>query len=117
MATYADVGAGPMRESFAFDCREGVEDQYGNVVGEFVEQFRCAACADALKGTESVMASRLTGVQPYVVTIRYSTQAAQVTPAWRARDTRAGIAYAIKTVVPRPRKDYVDMTCVVGGAA
>ena len=108
-ANLSDVGAGALRELFAFDQRINIDDGYGNEKGAFTEVFRAAGARLPLKGGEAVQASRLEGRQPYIVTIRYSVNAALVTTDWRCRDTRTGQAYAIVTHVPRGRKDYVDM--------
>lgn len=115
-ANISDVGAGSLRELFAFDHRPLTPDGYGNSEGEFAEQFRAAAGLQSLKGTEAVMASRLEGKQPYILTVRYSAQTAQVTPDWRCRNARTGVAYAITTHVPRSRKDYIDLIIVEGVA-
>lgn len=108
-ANLSDVGAGSLRELFAFDKREFVLDMYGNQTGAFAEQFRDAAARLALKGGEGVQASRLEGRQPFNVTVRYSALTASVTTDWRCRDTRTGQNYAIVTHVPRARRDYIDM--------
>lgn len=108
-ANLSDVGAGALRELFAFDKRLGVDDGYGNDTGDFHEQFRDAAARLPLKGGEAAQASRLEGRQPYIVTVRYNARTAAVTTDWRCRDVRTGQSYAIVTHVPRGRKDYVDM--------
>ena len=115
-ANVSDVGAGSLRELFAFDKRPLTPDGYGNSEGDFAEQFRSALGLQSLKGSEAVMASRLEGKQPYIATVRYSAQTAQITPDWRCRDVRTGKGYAITTHVPRSRKDYVDMIIVEGVA-
>jgi head-tail adaptor len=115
-ANIADVGAGSLRELIAFDERIDIDDGAGNTTGAFVERFRRYGAFLALKGTEVVMASRLEGKQPYVVTVRLDERTRAVTPDWRIRDVRTGVAYAITTHVPRPRKDYIDLTCIEGVA-
>lgn len=115
-ANLSDVGAGSLRELFAFDARPLTIDGYGNQEGDFAEQFRAATALQSLKGGEAVMASRLEGRQPYIATIRYTPASALVTPDWRCRDVRTGVTYAITTHVPRPRKDYIDMIIVEGVA-
>src|SRR3569833_1333913 len=107
-------GAGDLRSRIAFDKRQDVDDGYGNTQSDFIEQFTQSGALLPLKGGETVMASRLTGVQPFILTVRHSSQAAQVTTAWRARDARTGTVYDITTVVVRPTKDFIDMTCVSG---
>lgn len=113
------AGAGPLRELLAFDKRVNTDDGYGNTEGEWQEQFRCPASAVAMvKGrSETVLAARLTGIQPWLVTVRYSSASATVTTGWRARNVRSGDVYAITTVAARPRRDYIDLTCTIGEAA
>ena len=113
-ANISDVGAGALRELFAFDQRITIDDGYGNTQGEWHEVFRAATGRVAFKGGEAVQASRLEGRQPHLITIRNSTNAALLTPDWRCRDTRTGKAYAIVTHDVRPRKDYVDMIVTEG---
>lgn len=108
-ANIADVGAGALRELYAFDQRIQQDDGYGNTVGDWQEVFRAAVGRVALKGGEAVQAARLEGRQPHLITIRNSVNAALVTPDWRCRDIRSGKSYAIVTHDVRPRKDYVDM--------
>lgn len=115
-ASTSDVGAGALRELFAFDQRILIDDGYGNQVGDWQEQFRAATGRVPLKGGEAVQASRLERRQPHLITIRNSTNAALVTPDWRCRDVRTGKAYAIITHDIRPRKDYADMIVSEGVA-
>ncbi len=87
----ADVhGAGRMRGKVNFQKRgDTVEDQYGNAQsGDWTTQFTDAAQLIPLKGSEPVIAARLTGVQPYILRIRGSVAARIVTTAWRAVDAR-----------------------------
>lgn len=115
-AERATVGAGPLREKFAFDARVWTDDGAGNTSGDWLEQFVTAARRESLKGGEAVQAARLEDRQPYLVTIRYSAKAALITHEWRARDTRSGVAYGLSSVVVRPKRDYVDMIATVGPA-
>ena len=115
-AERATVGAGQLREKFAFDKRAEIDDGAGNTTGDWQEQFNCAARRESLKGGEAVMAARLERRQPYLVTIRYSTSAGLVTPDWRCRDARTSAHYAITSVVVRPRQDYIDLIVIEGPA-
>lgn len=82
-------GAGALRG--LVHCQEQVEgdDGYGNVSTGWSTRATAAANFLALRGNESVMASRLAGKQPYVVTIRSSELTRTMTPAWRLVDARA----------------------------
>ncbi|AKR55707.1 hypothetical protein XM25_07830 [Devosia sp. H5989] len=83
---------GALRYLLSFQNRLTVDDGFGNQVpgGQFETQFSLAAAMAPRTGGESVTAARLQGNQPYVVTVRYSARLADVTPAWRLVDERAG---------------------------
>jgi head-tail adaptor len=81
--------AGRMREKLNFQKRSSSDDGYGNdQAGDFETAFTAAAELVPLKGTEAVMASRLSGVQPFVVRIYSNSQSRSVGASWRAVDTR-----------------------------
>lgn len=110
-------GAGNLRERFAAESRQKVDDGAGNEVsGPWIEQCEFAASIEARRGGEAVIAGRLQGTVNYIVTGRYSAAMASVTPDWRLRDARTGATYAIRTAVPRPRRDYIDFDVVSGVA-
>jgi len=109
--------AGDLRESFAFDRRLDQNDGYGNTQSGWVEQFRCAARKVVLRGTESVMAQRLQGVQPVVITIRSSATSRLVTTDWRARDLRTGEMFNIRTVTPSEDRAAIDILAEKGVAS
>lgn len=82
-------GAGELNERLAFQKRvASADDGYGNREGSWQEQFRCAAKVQPLRGSEAVIAQRLAGVQPVIITIRSCVAARLVGPFWRAVDTR-----------------------------
>jgi len=58
--------------------------------GPFETVFTVAAGFKPLRGGEDVMASRLSGVQPYIITVRQSSQtrAVKVDTDWRMVDAR-----------------------------
>jgi head-tail adaptor len=83
------MSAGKRRQLLSFQRRSELDDGYGNVQsGDFETVFDEAAELVPLKGSEPVIAARLTGVQPYILRIPSSTAARQVTTAWRAIDKR-----------------------------
>jgi head-tail adaptor len=108
-------GAGKLREVLSFQSREIIDDGAGNEVsGPWVEQCKAAAERVALRGTETVTAARLSGKQPYLVTVRHAGNTSAVTTDWRAVDDRTGKSYAITSAVPREKRDYIDMLMVEG---
>ncbi len=113
--------AGQLHERIAFDSREPVdpaEPDSGNTEGDFAERFVLWAWARAryLRGTEAVMASRLEGRQPAIITVRASSLSRQITTDWRARDTRTGIAYAIRGITPTEDRAFFDILAESGVA-
>lgn len=102
--------AGELSERFSFEKREAVaDDAYGVSEGEWIEQFTCWTKKVPLRRGETVIASRLAGVQPFVLTIRASAQARLIKTDWRAKDTRTGEFYNIRTVEPSPDRKGIDL--------
>ena len=110
------TGAGALREVLIAQRRVEQEDDYGNTQGEWQEQARFSAAVEPRRGGEAVIAGRLQGTVTYIVTARYSAAAAAVGPDWRLVDARSGQVYAIRTWVPRPRRDYIDGDVEIGVA-
>lgn len=112
------MSAGELRERVAFDQRATVSDGYGNRQSTFVEQFSRPARIQPLRGGEQVQASRLTGTQPVIIRVRYDSQTKIIAPEWRARDTRSGLAYSIKSLMNTDEhKRYIDLLATGGEAA
>lgn len=84
------LGAGDLHWRLQFQKRGEVDDGHGNTVpgGEFLPQFTVWAHMRPLRGGESVMASRLQGRQPYIITVRHSTQTQQANENWQIVDAR-----------------------------
>lgn len=108
------MAAGPRRERIAFEKRADLPDGYGNTEGTWTSQFERAAEIVYLRGSEPVIAKRLTGVQPVVINIGYSNEAAAVDSAWRLRNTRTQETYNILSVIRDPKKMEIDFTCETG---
>ncbi|RVN04653.1 phage head closure protein [Sinorhizobium meliloti] len=109
-------GAGRLSERVSFARRVEREDEYGNTVAEWQEQFEAAAGYQHLRGGETVMAARLTNKHPVVVRLRTSTAARQVTADWKLTDKRTGVEYAIKDVTHDVDRLYIDLLCERGVA-
>jgi SPP1 family predicted phage head-tail adaptor len=88
----------------------------GETVGDWTEQFTCAARIRPLVGSEPVIAQRLTGVQPAVITVRSSSLTRTVDSSWRIRNARTGTQYNIRAVTPDERRAYIDFLCEAGVA-
>ena len=109
-------GAGPLRERLAFEVRSAVDDDYGSTIaGDYVEQFQASARVTPLKGGETVLADRLQGVQPYVLTVRYCQAAKLLKPEWRARNLRSGEIYEIKSIAnPDEKRQFIAVVAISG---
>lgn len=112
-------GAGKLREKLLFQRRALVDDEMGNEqAGDWETVFTASARLIPLKGSEPVMASRLSGVQPFILQIRSCSAARDVNPAWRAVDARnLSRVFNIKSAANFDEKNaYVDMMAVQGVA-
>jgi SPP1 family predicted phage head-tail adaptor len=104
-----------LRDRVAFDAETTGDDGYGNTVTGWAEQFVVAAQIRYLRGSEPVIAERLQGVQPVVVTVRDSTQTRAINAGWRAREARTGTVFNIRSVTPSDgNRAWIDMLAEVG---
>jgi head-tail adaptor len=112
------VTIGQLRERVAFQVREFVDDEMGNPQsGEFTDVYECAARIVPKLGGETVLASRLTGTQPMLITVRKCRALDDLGTDWRLRDVRTGVVYDIKSISnPDEQKKYLEMLAVSGGA-
>lgn len=78
--------AGQLRYQIRFQEREEISDEYGVTVGDWATKFTCFAAFKFLRGGEEVMAGRLAGKQPAIITIRWSDVSRRVDTAWRILD-------------------------------
>lgn len=110
--------AGKLKHQIAFDKRtEPIDDGFGNVVNGWSEQFKVWAGKRYLTGGESVLASRLSGHQPVIVTVRRSDLTVQITTAWRCRDIITEEAFNIRSVTPAENREaYIDLLVEAGVA-
>ncbi|MBY3333749.1 head-tail adaptor protein [Rhizobium laguerreae] len=109
--------AGNLRSKLHFQKRGQSDDGFGNTVtGEFETVFTDAAEIIPRMGTETVMASRLQGVQPFTIRVRSSTQTRELDATWRAIDARSAAVYSI--VSPPTNLDqknaYIEMLATTG---
>lgn len=89
LADRKSLSAGKRRKLVLMQKRGEGEDEYGNPQSDaFATLFESTAELIPLKGSEPVIAARLTGVQPYVVRIPSCAAAREVTTAWRIVDKR-----------------------------
>ncbi|CDI08758.1 head-tail adaptor protein [Agrobacterium pusense] len=112
------AGAGSLGERIGFEAEGEGDDGYGGVVVGFAEQFVEPARLEPRVGSETVIASRLQGLQPYTMTVRSNERTRIITPAWRARNKRTGVLYAIKAAVNiDERNQWIELFVVHGEAS
>ena len=90
MAPNRPPTAQELSHRLAFDRRIEVDDGYGNLEGQFQEQFIVTAALRSRGGNEAVVASRLEGRNLFGVYLRSSSQTRQIESDWQMRDTRQG---------------------------
>lgn len=73
----------PHLEQAKFQMRANVDDGFGNKVGVWTDRFDERVSIRYLRGSEAVMAARLEGWQPIVVTVRANDMTDRVTTDWR----------------------------------
>lgn len=93
-------GAGALDKLVSFQTRALVDDGFGNEIsGDWEHQFEEPARLAPKLGSETVIASRMSGVQPYTLTVRSSGRTRGVTTDWRVMNMRTGAVYNILTNV------------------
>lgn len=109
-------GAGDLRDRITFVERQ--PDARGDRLGDWVDQFSVAAQMLALRGTESVMAARLSGAQPYALAIRATSRTARITTDWRAYNARRPAqTFNIRSIAPNPKdRAFLDVLVEEGRA-
>lgn len=117
--TGASGTIGEMRERVAFEARTVSDDGFGNPVsGDFAEVYRCAAHIAPKLGGETIIASRLTGTQPMLITVRVCAALKTLGTDWRVRDVRHGTVYNIRSIAnPDEKRRYLEILAVAGEAA
>lgn len=109
------LGAGDLRDRITFQKRG--EDENGDPLGGWDDQFTRSARLTWLRGSEGVMASRLEGKQPVVITVRACSQTRLIDGSWRAvnaRDDRQ--KFNITAASPAKERGFIDILAVMGGA-
>lgn len=112
------VGAGDLRERFTIQRRVDVDDGAGNVTGSWADEFTVWSGVQFMRGSESVIAARLTARQPAIMTIRNTAQARGILPKDRAVNARTGEVFNIREQ-PREARDnrgFLEMLVEAGVA-
>lgn len=109
--------AGPLRYQIRFQEREDTFDEFGNVIGGWATRFTCFAAFKFLRGGEEVMAGRLAGKQPAIITVRFGDASSRINTAWRILD-REDQAWNIRAITdPTGKRAWLEILAEKGVAA
>jgi SPP1 family predicted phage head-tail adaptor len=114
---YSLYGGGKLKHIATFAKRMAVEDAYGNETAEWRDQFTIPASVRARLGGEDIIASRLSGVQPYTVSVRQCDVAEKITTDWKVRIDDLDLELSITSIAdPHDERAYFDILCQSGVA-
>lgn len=99
---------------FSFQQPTQVDDGHGGEEDGFEEVFQAEAFVINLRGRETVIASRMQGVQPIVVHIDRWDQSELVTTGWRLVDQDTLEEFHITTAVPTEDRRDIEITAASG---
>nr|WP_314085716.1 head-tail adaptor protein [uncultured Shinella sp.] len=109
------TGAGNLRELVNMQTRTMVDDGFGNEqAGPFETQWSGPARIQILRGTETVMAGRLTGVKTFAITMRWQAEFNTINASWRMVNDRTGEIYDITSIEPDERSAFVNILAKTG---
>lgn len=111
------MAAGPLNQRWRFEKRSESADGYGNTVSTWSAQFTAWTGRRDLRGGEGVMASRLEGKQPAILTVRAATSTTRtITTDWRAVNVNTGQVMNVRSVTETPDRKFIEMLCEAGVA-
>lgn len=99
--------AGELKHRVRFEQR--APNARGERLGPWTEVATEAAKLLFLRGTEAVMAQRLQGKRPVVITVRASAKTRQISTPLQGVNVRTGEVYAIKAVTPDDTGAWIDI--------
>lgn len=103
--------------TYRFHLQRRAADENGDRLGVWTTEATVWANIRFLRGSEPVIAQRLQGVQPAVITVRTSTLSRQVDNSWRAVDARSNQVWAIQTAIPTDDRAWIEITATSGRAS
>lgn len=105
------TGAGNLRETIEMQRRAWGDDGYGSegYIGPWETLWSAHARVQILRGTEAVMAGRLGGKQTVAMTMRWQPEFNQLGTDWRAKNSRTGEIYNIRSIEPDERNAFVNI--------
>ncbi len=101
-----------LKEKVRFEKPNAVSNGMGGSTSGFEEVFTTRAGYTRLRGTETVMAARLTGKQPTVIRIHSHAAALDMQSTWRAIDTRTNELFEIKSFIESDDGRWIDVTAI-----
>jgi head-tail adaptor len=115
--------AGALRERLNCQSRAAGDDGWGNPLpgqGDFATVFTASAGMRPRTGGEDVTAARLNGQQPYIVTVRNTSQTRTITTGWQLVDARnADRVFAVTSPPADPdgKNQWLEFLAVEGQAS
>ncbi|MGB0855033.1 MAG: head-tail adaptor protein [Pikeienuella sp.] len=103
-------------ESVAFDSPAPASDGQGGAEMGWTEEHTCRAHFRYLRGSETVQASRLAGIQPVVISVRLCAALSDISTEWVIRDVRRSDTYNITSFIPSDDRNWLEITATSGGA-
>lgn len=111
------MAAGKLKHKLQFASRQSVTDDFGNEQGGYANNFVRWAEVRPIKGSEQMLAQRLTGVQPVLILVRMDSETRDIQPDWRATDLNEGTVYALHSIADMEQKrKRLTMTATAGVA-
>ncbi len=107
------IKAGDLIQAVAFDLITNVPDGQGGHSRQHMT-IETRAHFRYLRGGEAVIASRLSGVQPVVATIRRNELTREITTTTVMRDKRTGTKYNIRAIVTTDDRKFLEITAQSG---
>lgn len=109
--------AGELRFQFRFERRKAANDGFGNTEGDWEAPFDWVWGKRVfLRGSESVIAARMTGRSPALLQCRASSEMEMVDTSWRCIDITSGETFNILSVTPDQKNMQIDFMIEAGGA-
>ncbi len=106
------MSIGDLKECLRFEKPDSASNGMGGSTGGFEEVFTARAGYTRLRGTETVMAARLTGKQPTVIRIQTHAAARDMQSTWRAIDTRTNELFEIQSFIESDDQRWIDVTAI-----
>ncbi len=101
-----------LKERVRFEKPNTVSNGMGGSTSGFEEAFKARAGYTRLRGTETVLAARLSGKQPTVVRIRAQEAARAITAAWRIVDRSTSETFDVQSVIESDDGRWIDVTAI-----